>query len=331
MTRHAPLSPSGSSRWLNCPHSLNYKEVDSKPSVYAQEGTRLHAAAAAALSAPPWDESSVDDQIGGYVEYVNGLCASCAYDMHIEYKLELSDLIWGTADCILINNEELIVIDLKTGFKPVKVTGNTQLMLYLLMAGREFGARKIMRAVIYQHGQAASVDYSMDFLEGWYEFCVKPIEEDYRSGKMFVDFSAGDHCKYCPAAGRCRANILLVELLSSADHSVLLSDSQLEAAKYLADSLADAVKSINAELAKRLSKPGHSITKYTLGKRTGRTKIIDNDLFVEKLELLGRDDLLDKKPVSLTKIKKALGEKVFKEELQQFTEPPQVSYTVVKA
>jgi RecB family exonuclease len=41
---------------------------------------------------------------------------------------------FGTADAIVVGDGELTIVDLKTGFRPVDATNNTQLMTYALGA-----------------------------------------------------------------------------------------------------------------------------------------------------------------------------------------------------
>jgi hypothetical protein len=100
------------------------------------------------------------------------------------------------------------VIDYKYG-KGVAVSAedNPQMKLYGLGALADYGfcweATKI-RLHIYQPrlNNVSVFELTDDELLAWGDNVVKPIAEQAAQGKG--KYKAGDHCKFCPHAGRCR-------------------------------------------------------------------------------------------------------------------------------
>ena len=154
MTKHATLSASSSHRWLNCPPSARLCEAyEDKGSDYAAEGTEAHALCEyqlkQSLGIPAenpienltWYNTEMEDCAAGYAAYVVELLEAarqtCADPVVlIEQRVDFSRWVkdgFGTADCILIADGVLNIVDYKHG-KGVKVSAekNPQMMLYAL-------------------------------------------------------------------------------------------------------------------------------------------------------------------------------------------------------
>lgn len=149
--KHAKLSASGSSRWINCPGSVSAEEgIVEKRSVFADEGSAAHELAEQSLvqnlhpsnwlgeAFADWPDFTVDqemiDAIVIYRDFVNSLPGT----KMIEQQIDFSDWVpegFGTSDALVINNDTLHVIDLKYGKGvPVSPENNSQAMLYALGA-----------------------------------------------------------------------------------------------------------------------------------------------------------------------------------------------------
>ncbi len=156
MSEHAKLSPSSSARWTTCPGSVSLSEEaellfgEEPTSDPALKGTCLHdIAERLLLDVPVTDEDmqwlnskgetesvTIDDinnAVTPYVEYVNSLEG----EKYIESRLVINDQVWGTGDAIVVNDDMLNVIDLKTGYHVVYAKDNTQLLIYALAAHLE--------------------------------------------------------------------------------------------------------------------------------------------------------------------------------------------------
>ena len=166
---HALLSASGASRWLNCTPSAKLEEAhgESKSSPYAAEGTLAHEYAEILIRemilkniTPQEKEAKLSEIIDNdlfneemldvvpvYVNYCyEQLKAAQVHNpgaiMEIEQRLDLTEFVpesFGTADCSIIDDKVLEIIDLKYGKGvPVYAEWNTQLMLYGLGALRKY-------------------------------------------------------------------------------------------------------------------------------------------------------------------------------------------------
>jgi hypothetical protein len=103
-----------------------------------------------------------------------------------------------TADLVLYVQDEIHIIDLKTGQIPVPVKENAQLLFY---------------AACYQHLAPKSLGVVVHIvqpwagaMEGWFvpnkrieEFKVEARETEDMILAGNVQFMPGDHCKFCPA------------------------------------------------------------------------------------------------------------------------------------
>lgn len=131
-TKHAVLSASSSERWLNCPPSARLCEAyEDKGSDYAAEGTDAHALCEfrlkQALGIPAdnpienlsWYNEEMEDCAAGYAAYVSELLGTakqaCADPVIlIEQRVDFSRWVqdgFGTADCIVIADGELNIVD----------------------------------------------------------------------------------------------------------------------------------------------------------------------------------------------------------------------------
>jgi hypothetical protein len=124
------------------------------PSKYAAEGTAMHELARWCLENGRRAEERISTEIEGieitddmaelvqgYVDVVRGLTATARWTA-VERKVDVSEITgqpeqFGTADFLALFDHELMVLDLKTGYRPVSPVDNTQLMLYALGALQE--------------------------------------------------------------------------------------------------------------------------------------------------------------------------------------------------
>lgn len=149
--KHAKLSASGSSRWINCPGSVNAEQgIEDKSSSFANEGSVAHELAEQALTLgrpvgnwlgntfEEWPDIAVNQEMVDAVAVYRDFVQSIKGQQLIEQQVDFSDWVpdgFGTSDAIVINDNTLHVIDLKYG-KGVAVSpeNNSQGMLYALGA-----------------------------------------------------------------------------------------------------------------------------------------------------------------------------------------------------
>ena len=219
---HALLSASSAARWLACPPSAVAAEAyPAQDTAFTQEGTLAHEVAeivakvrlglAAKLH---WSEDATQEMIDcaeNYADYIQELITCAEPLILLEQRVDFSPWVpdgFGTADCIIIQGNTMDVIDYKYG-KGVAVSAedNPQEMLYGLGALNDYGFVfdvETVRLHIFQpRMNNISVDeIAADELQAWGDNQVKPIAQKAAKGKG--THKAGEHCRFCPHAGRCR-------------------------------------------------------------------------------------------------------------------------------
>ena len=229
MAKHATLSASSSYRWLNCPPSVriceNYADVTTD---YALEGTDAHALCEyqlkQSLGIPAedpienltWYNAEMEGCAAGYAAYVMELLEdakkTCADPVvMIEQRVDFSRWVkdgFGTADCILIADGVLHIVDYKHG-KGVEVSAekNPQMMLYALGALEIFDGIydiETVRMTIYQPrlSNISIFEMSKDALFEWANTELTQKAQLAYEGKG--DFHSGEWCRFCKAKAECR-------------------------------------------------------------------------------------------------------------------------------
>lgn len=235
---HALLSPSSSSRWLNCTPSARLAEnAENKSSVYAEEGTLFHEICEYCLAqwnAGVWEPDPFGEELPelkddhlmhplfkqemfkharNYCDFVmnenyNLEKSDGACKMLLEEKVDISEYApecFGSVDCQLVGHDTLIVIDLKYG-EGVKVYAerNTQMMLYALGAIKGKPSIKTTRLVIAQvrlnHFDVWEISAN-DLLQ-WADKVLKPTAKKAFAGNG--EQKLGDWCGFCPVKAQCR-------------------------------------------------------------------------------------------------------------------------------
>jgi hypothetical protein len=258
---HALLSASGASRWIACSPSARLEEsFENKSSSFAEEGTLAHEFAELMLKnqtgllldtefegeiAPHRKNKFYSEELEGYVQkhvdyvieqFTEAKRLTPDAVLLIETKVDITHLIeegFGTCDVIIIADGVLEVIDLKYGMGVrVEAQENKQLMLYGSGALEAYDILydiHTVRLTITQPrlDSISSWEISADDLRKWGEEVVKPAAIKAYAGEG--EQVTGDHCKFCRASARCKAQADLA--LSTAQEAFrepqLLTDDEL--------------------------------------------------------------------------------------------------------
>lgn len=242
---HAELSPSGAARWTRCPGSVVLSRgIEDRGSVYADWGTVCHEVADLILrdtimhdsGHQYWRPADAEGYVGrvftvGDKEYTFDMeMADCVNDYvaHVESfwrpgcimlpetQVPLEQITGekdatGTSDCIIIDGDEIIVIDLKTG-KGVAVDAeeNEQGLMYAAGAAHEYellyGPFKRVRIVIIQPRLNDVSEWSLDWDE--FEERVAKIKDAAITVSLAgpTDLNPGPkQCQWCNAKAICPA------------------------------------------------------------------------------------------------------------------------------
>ncbi len=234
---HALLSASSAHRWLVCPPSAvaaeAYPDTDTE---FTREGTLAHEVAELVARAvtedgmftvEKYDDGSLElngvdlgagvtqemvDYAQDYTGYILEQTRSDGAVVLLEQRVDFSPWVpdgFGTCDCIVIEDDTLTIIDYKYGVGvAVDAKDNPQMKLYALGALNDFGFAYDVKKVemhIYQPriNNTSKDSITVEDLLTWAEKSVKPIAQKAAKGKG--TYKPGEHCKFCPHAGRCKA------------------------------------------------------------------------------------------------------------------------------
>ena len=216
---HALLSASSAARWLVCPPSAvaaaAYPKTDTE---FTREGTLAHEIAEQTARYPetgpemlPDVTKEMLDCARGYSDYINELKTTDDAVVLLEQRVDFSPWVpdgFGTCDCIILQGETMDVIDYKFG-KGVAVSAerNPQMMLYALGALNDYGFAydvQNIRMHIYQPriNNISTYETTVADLTYWGDEFVKPTAGLAAKGKGV--YVPGEHCRFCPHAGKCR-------------------------------------------------------------------------------------------------------------------------------
>ena len=234
MSEHSIFSPSASHRILKCPPSLQLcAKVPDLGSTYAAEGTAAHSLCAYLVEHalgrivqepvidPDFDSLEMRECAEGYAQFVmeeyEAIQQTCPdAEVLVEQRVDISHWVpgcGGTADCIIVTDGQLEVIDYKHGLGVLvdaaseDFGGNPQLMCYCLGALEMFdGIYDIdtVKMVIYQPRRSNISEHTMskaDLLR-WAEDVLAPVAQLALEGKG--EFKAGEHCRFCKVKATCR-------------------------------------------------------------------------------------------------------------------------------
>lgn len=354
MAKHAVLSASSSERWINCPPSARLCEAyEDKGSDYAAEGTDAHTLCEyrlkQALGIPTedpienlsWYNEEMEECAAGYAAYVVELLEtakqSCSDPVvMIEQRVDFSRWVqegFGTADCILIADGVLNIVDYKHG-KGVEVSaeGNTQLSLYSLGALEIFdGIYDIDRVCvhIFQPRKSNVVSFMMDKADLYQWADTELTEKAQLAYEGQGSFSCGEWCRFCKAKAECReraeANLALAryEFLSPA----LLDDEEIADILGKVDALTAWASDVK-EYALQQAISGKEWTGWKLVEGRSNRKYTSEAAVATTVEGAGFDPY-ERKLLGVTAMQKMLGKTRFEELLAPYIEKPQGKPTLV--
>ena len=338
MTAHSKIGPSGASRWMRCPGSVQLCEkLPNVSSVFAAEGTAAHELGEVCLLknhepsgylGETFNGFEVDAEMADYVSVYVDYCRNLPGDQrHVEVKADYppEPELFGTADYVCVDTVGgiLHVADLKYG-RGVAVSpeNNTQLMIYGLMVYMNLPLDvqrdidvvtlhvvqpRIHNIADWSYSAKELLRWSKDTLDSAIRDALDPLEDTLK---------AGSHCQFCRAKPTCKTvrNLMTekAKLGFGGKPPVLNELSEAEMLEVLqnADMIIDFVKSVKQWAHDKLEK-GETIPGYKLvAKRAIRQWNAPEDEIVKLIfstTEMGYDDCYEMKLFSPTKMEKALG------------------------
>lgn len=225
---HALLSPSSSERWINCPPSAKENAGGSTGSAYAQQGTDAHAlceykvntALGHRVRDPTDDLEFFDEEMAEHtdaycefvMEQVQAARETCPDPLVlVEQRLDFTRWVaesFGTADCVIVADGTMTVIDFKYGLGIlVESEKNSQMRMYALGALNLFESLydiQTIRMIIFQprRDNTSIAEISKDELLRWADEVLIPAAELAAKGEG--NYKAGKHCQFCKIKATCR-------------------------------------------------------------------------------------------------------------------------------
>jgi len=362
---HAILSPSGASRWLNCPPSARLEQTfpDSSGEA-AKEGTLAHFLGETILKKvlglsskleaegnmlivkkDQYYNSELHDNASNYAAFVIeafNTAKEITKDavIQIEAQLNLTDYVpegFGTGDAVIIADGTMDIIDLKYG-KGVNVSceNNKQMMLYALGGLREFDYMydiQNVRMTIYQPrmDNISTFEMSVKDLQEWAEMVLKPTAKLAFEGKG--EFKVGDHCRFCRAKAVCKANANENLELAKYDfaESVLLTDSEVADILNRASAFKAWLTSVEEMALTEAVEKGKNWPGYKLVEGKSNRVYSDEEKVANALIEKGfsETDIYTKKILGITAMEKAITKKTFETVLGDLVIKPQGKPTLV--
>jgi hypothetical protein len=352
--KHAILSASSSERWINCPPSARLCEnYPDKGSDFAAEGTDAHTLCEyrlkQALGLPAkdpiedlgWYNEEMEECAAAYTAYVMELVEAAKQSgstptVLIEQRVDFSRWVesgFGTADCIVIADRILNIVDYKHGQGvEVSAVDNSQMKLYAL------GALEIVdylydieevQMTIFQprKGNVSVFQISREALLEWAEGELTRQAQLAFEGKG--EFSCGEWCRFCKAKAECReranANLALAQL--EFQLPALLDDEEIAEILGKLDALVSWATDVK-EYALQQAVSGKAWTGWKLVEGRSNRRYTNENAVIAAVLQAGYDPY-EKKVLGITAMQKALGKARFEELLSPFIEKPQGKPTLV--
>lgn len=303
MSDHARLSCSAAHRWTACPGAPRLEaQFPRQESIYAAEGTTAHALLETALllSQPldqcltlvPGATEVMAEALQPVVDWIQSQMADHpGAELYLERRVDPGsplgrDDLWGTADILVFFREDrrLLVGDLKFGAGlAVEVEDNPQIRLYALgaLALADYPVEAVTLAILQPRAPHADGPVRVATLT---RAALDAFGETIRTAAALTDeddapLNAGEHCKFCRAAGGCAA--LADYSLAVAREAFREVDAPLrpERIGYLlgeAETVRGWLKALE-EHALTLARTGTEIPGWKLAQRQGNRAWIDAD------------------------------------------------------
>lgn len=351
---HAVLSASSSERWLHCPPSARLCEsYEDKGSDYAAEGTDAHELCeyklrkALGMEAQDptenltWFNEEMSDCANGYAAYVleqvEAAKQTCADPVVlIEQRVDFSRWVesgYGTADCIIIADGTLQIVDYKHGLGVlVSAEENPQMKCYALGALELFDDIYDIDSVqmtIYQprRDNVSTYEITKDELYRWADEVLKPTADLAFVGDG--NFLCGEWCGFCKAKHDCRARADANMELARYDFKLppLLTDEEVEEIISRVDDLVVWAADIK-DYALQQAISGKEWNGWKLVEGRSNRKYTNETVVAGAVTDAGFDPY-ERKVLGVTAMQKLLGKSRFEELLAAYIEKPQGKPTLV--
>lgn len=353
---HAVLGASSALRWLHCtPSALLTADMPDTAGQYAAEGTLAHAigelklrkrfvagigprkyqAELKKLQADPLYAPEMDHTTDAYLDAVNDIAMALPELPYValEQRVDYSEWVpegYGTADCVVIGDGVLHVVDYKHG-KGLQVSAedNPQMRLYALGAYKRYTMMyqidRVRMTIVQPRngGVSHAPEMPISELVKWADDYVKPRAALAAEGKG--EYVPGDWCRFCKARATC---------IARSDHNLSLERFDRALPPLLPDDVVGDILLRAQDLKSWLS----DLEEYALsalldGRAIAGWKAVegravrawtDQEAAFKAAKAAGIDEaiLYKRVPVTLAALEKDIGKKAFAPLIPYVTTPP---------
>lgn len=350
---HALLSPSSSERWINCPPSAKENADGNTGSSYAQQGTDAHAlceykvkkALGHKVRDPTEKLEYFDEEMAEHtdtycefvMEQVKTAKQNCSDPLVlVEQRLDFTRWVadsFGTADCVIVADSTMTVIDFKYGLGIlVESEKNSQMRMYALGASNLFESLydiQTVRMIIFQPrcDNVSIAEITKDELLRWADEVLIPAAELAAKGEG--NYKAGKHCQFCKIKATCRKRAEYNLQMAQYDFAVpdTLTDDEISMILDRADTFIGWVNDVKT----------YALEQAISGKEFPRYKVVEgrsnrrytNDEAVAATVTEAGHNPYEQKLMGVTAMTKLLGKRKFDTLLGSLIEKPQGKPTLV--
>jgi hypothetical protein len=227
---------------------------------------------------------------------------------------------WGTSDAVLVSPQHVEIVDFKYGAGvEVEARGNPQLRLYALGAldkyGDILGETEVIRITVHQPrmGHLLTDEMLPDVLREWRESILPIAAEALGEDAHFGPSESA--CRWCPASGRCKAQLEDVFKTDFFQDPKLLSPEEIaEALSNIRHVQAWIAAVEEASLAMAYSE-GLDIPGYKVVLSSGKRYVADPDGAIARLQQEGYtfEEVAKQAARGIGELEKLLGKTKFEE------------------
>ncbi len=354
MSNHAFLSPSSSHRWLNCTPSASLEsEFENKTSQAAEEGTAAHVWCEHKLKkalhrrnkrpVSSYDSDEMQEHTDAYVDFVleqldiakqNCKDPLVLIEQHVDFSEYVPDG-YGTADCVIVSDDKLHIIDFKYGMGVlVDATDNPQMKCYALGAlaiyDSLYDIEEVSMSIFQPRMENVSTwTISVDELKFWAEEVLKPTAEMAMNGEG--EYCPGEWCTFCRAAVKCRARAEEKLKLAQEDFKLppLLTDSEIEEILTVIPDLTKWANEIMAYATESAVSHGKQWNGFKVVEGRSVRKYKDENEVAKAAKEAGYKDIYRQSLITLTEMQKLMGKATFEKVLGDLIYKPPGKPTLV--
>ena len=290
-----------------------------------------------------YDSDEMQEHTDAYVDFVleqldiakqNCRDPLVLIEQHVDFSEYVPDG-YGTADCVIVSDDRLHIIDFKYGMGVlVDATDNPQMKCYALGAlaiyDSLYDIKEVSMSIFQPRRENVSTwTITVDELKTWAEEVLKPKAEMAMNGEG--EFCPGEWCTFCRAAVRCRARAEEKLKLAQEEFKLppLLTDSEIEEVLTIIPDLTKWANEIMAYATESAVNHGKQWNGFKVVEGRSVRKYKDVSAVAEAAKEAGYKDIYRQSLITLTEMQKLMGKATFEKVLGDLIYKPPGKPTLV--